>query len=50
MNMCTISNKEDTNSDNSMLNNHSEYTMAMREDTRMVLTRETDQHIKKPTY
>ena len=24
--------------------------MAMREDTRMVLTKETDQHIKKETY
>ena len=27
-----------------------EYTMAMREDTRMVLTKETDQHIKKETH
>ena len=27
-----------------------EYTMAMREDTMMVLTKETDQHIKKATY
>jgi hypothetical protein len=27
-----------------------EYTMAMRKDTRMVLTKETDQHVKKATY
>ena len=27
-----------------------EYTMAMREDTRMVHTKETDQHVKKATY
>ena len=45
-----ISNMEYTNSVNSMLNNHSEYTMAMREDTRMVLIKETDQYIKKATY
>ena len=27
-----------------------EYTMPMREDTRMVLTKETDQHIKKTKH
>ena len=27
-----------------------EYTMAIREDTRMVLTKDTDRHIKKETY
>ena len=42
--------QHDTNSVNSMLNNHSEYAMAMREDTRMVITKETDEHIKKAKY
>ena len=35
---------------NSMLNNYSQYTMAMREDTRMVLTKGTDHQIKTATY